>query len=503
MRLLLKSSHNSIPRNQRAAAVTFGASLILIVVCSWWLEWQVWVGQTSRNLDQTSRRLQVNATVAPTDEFAYHKDLFPLDERDYIALIFCSAGLLVAAGGGIGGGGIIVPLYMLILKFRPKHAIPLSNITIMGGAIANALFNCPKRHPNANRPVIDWDLILVMEPTTIAGAVVGSFLSKFLPDIVLTVMLCILLALMGWRTTSKGCDLYAEETAKIEEEEERGFAMEDEDSQASVTRDLVLNENTDGDTVEGEEEEDDDDDDLIELREAEESTPWLKVFWLFLCFVGCIILTLLKGSGHMNPLEIECGSGVFWTLSLSQIPWVLAFAAGFRCLLLQSTQAKHDAGWKFGPDDIEWNEDTTVRYPIICTAAGLFAGLFGVGGGIVKGPLMLEMGVAPVVASATAATMILFTTAAASVSFMVFGLVDWEYAIALFVLGFVCTVIGQAGLNVWMKEAKRQSPIVLSIGSVILASSILVCVESISNIMSESIEELMKPDSLCSNGSER
>jgi len=35
------------------------------------------------------------------------------------------------------------------------------------------------------------------------------------------------------------------------------------------------------------------------------------------------------------------------------------------------------------------------------------AGLFGVGGGIIKAPLMLEMGVCPEVAAATSATMIL------------------------------------------------------------------------------------------------
>jgi hypothetical protein len=31
--------------------------------------------------------------------------------------------------------------------------------------------NLPKRHPDADRPLIDWDLILLMEPITMAGAV--------------------------------------------------------------------------------------------------------------------------------------------------------------------------------------------------------------------------------------------------------------------------------------------------------------------------------------------
>ena len=68
------------------------------------------------------------------------------------------------AGGGIGGGGILVPIYILVMEFSPKHAIPLSNITVFGGAVANTLLNTRKRHPLADRPLVDWDLILVMEP---------------------------------------------------------------------------------------------------------------------------------------------------------------------------------------------------------------------------------------------------------------------------------------------------------------------------------------------------
>jgi uncharacterized membrane protein YfcA len=40
--------------------------------------------------------------------------------------------------------------------------------------------------------------------------------------------------------------------------------------------------------------------------------------------------------------------------------------------------------------------------------------MFGLGGGVVQAPLMLEMGVSPPVTSATVATMTLYTSAAAS-----------------------------------------------------------------------------------------
>ena len=60
-----------------------------------------------------------------------------------------------------------------------------------------------------------------------------------------------------------------------------------------------------------------------------------------------------------------------------------------------------------------------------------------------KGPLMLEMGVAPEVAAATSITMILFTSSAASVLYISFGVPE-DYAKAVFVTGAVFTALGQS-----------------------------------------------------------
>ena len=56
----------------------------------------------------------------------------------------------------------------------------LSNITIVGGAISNFVFNVARRHPSGKRPLIDWDLIMVMEPSTILGALIGGYVNQVL-----------------------------------------------------------------------------------------------------------------------------------------------------------------------------------------------------------------------------------------------------------------------------------------------------------------------------------
>lgn len=414
--------------------------------------------------------------------FSYHKDLLPLDAMDWFTFAFSVMGLIIAAGGGIGGGGILVPLYMILLQFRPKHAIALSNFTILGGSIANTAFNVQKKLPDG-RGLIDWDIIVMMEPSTITGAVLGSFASKYLPDFVLTVSLVIVLAMLSYRTMEKGISMFRKESAEMDgigtkETEMRKLGTEEE-SERLMPAEAPKKEQK-------------------QTVMADHGTPWTKILLLIVCFIGCVVLTILKGSGHGSIIGVQCGTPLFWVLSFSSVPWTILFGAVFRHMLMAEHDAKVEANHQFNETDIKWDATSTIKYPLICTLAGVFAGLFGVGGGIVKGPLMLEMGVHPSVAAATAAQMILFTTMAACVSFEVFGLLEVHYGVVCFVLGLACTAIGQAGINAYMKAAKRHSPPVLSIGIVMVLSTALVAVECAQKFTQKDMSELLKPSSICS-----
>jgi uncharacterized membrane protein YfcA len=224
-----------------------------------------------------------------------------------------------------------------------------------------------------------------------------------------------------------------------------------------------------------------------------------KVKGLTLCFAGIIVLTVLRGGGQFSsPLGVSCGGLGFWILYFSCLPWVLVFAVYFRSVLVADYEHKVQTGYTFTEGEIKWTSRNTLVYPAICALAGLCAGLFGVGGGIVKGPLMLEMGVVPAVASATSAAMILFTSASASVSFAVFGLLQVEYAAMFFLLGFTCTATSQIYVTRWVKRYDRQSPIVLSIGAVVSLSSVLMAINTTVMAVGKSGDELVKAHGVCS-----
>ena len=76
------------------------------------------------------------------------------------------------------------------MGFPLKRATPLSNVIIVGGGISNCAFNIMRAHPKDTfRPVIDFDLVIVMVPSVIAGAVGGVFLSTVLPSYITGILM--------------------------------------------------------------------------------------------------------------------------------------------------------------------------------------------------------------------------------------------------------------------------------------------------------------------------
>ena len=61
----------------------------------------------------------------------------------------------------------------------------------------------------------------------------------------------------------------------------------------------------------------------------------------------------------------------------------------------QEWRLKSKINYRYQSGDVEWNPGNTALYPALCIFAGICAGMFGIGGGIVFGPMMLEMGVHP------------------------------------------------------------------------------------------------------------
>lgn len=505
------------------AAMDLGLLVVGTGVCVISLSaYRVWSsGDETAEAGVVVRLLQeAQEVLLPSTNF--HKDLFPMDSSDVWGTILVTLGLMIAASGGIGGGGMLVPLYILVMGFHPKNAIALSNFTIVGSSVTNIIMNLSKRHPDADRPLVDWDLILVMEPLTMAGAISGAFASKLLPDWLLTIMLVILLAFTTYETLKKGLSQFTKETRAFEDQR-KSILRQTEESELELVAMAesvgLLKGGRSGDGGGGEEEGEDgegaeetggkrgsastattpEERELAELLETERYTPQDKAVLLSGMVLAVVVLNLLKGGGATfpSPLGFACGSAAYWSVQALVLVIVLGVSVHMRSVLIDKWRLKQRLRYRYVPGDVEWNERNTVVYPCICFFAGIFAGMFGVGGGIVKGPLMLQMGVHPLVTSATVAVMIMFTSVAATAMFMAFGTLKWDYAAYFFVVGLAATAVGQYGVSYLVEKYKRNSLVTLSIGAVVLISTLLMGLQSIFSIIDA--EENAQPSAtICS-----
>lgn len=439
------------------------------------------------------------------DDYVNEMTVFPLELRDYIGFTCASISVILSIGGGIGPGAILLSVYIIVMDFPPKVAIPLSSVTGLGINTYGNLMNSKKRHPLINRPIIDWDLILVIEPVILLGAIIGTYINKTLEAKTLIVLLVLLLSVIALNTLKKARRMHHAEELYIKRmlwakqkrknaqtssssshvypgsfdnklaEADPPFlpkihSIDSPRSESSRSSPKRANNNTmrnnllDGSNHSGGADnksqgsfaqsfnlfinlrkEDAESVKSSLLEEEADPLPQNKITYIITMFLVVIAVNVLKGGAAFeSPLGVQCGSIWFWLFEVLTASWLIlcTFLAGK--YLLRRHAIKEAVGFDYVRGDIKWDVRTIVIYPSACFFAGVIAGMFGIGVSVMVGPMLVGIGVNPAVAAATCGCMNFFTALAATSSYVVLGSIipDREYAICLYILGAFSAWIG-------------------------------------------------------------
>ncbi|KAG3207430.1 hypothetical protein PC128_g89 [Phytophthora cactorum] len=430
-----------------------------------------------------------NSGSSASDDDDGVPSLSEMDTYDALAIAFMVIGLAVSSAGGVGGGVIMVPAMVLIMGFDIKRATPISNVAILGGAVANAWFNMRKRHPNVDRPLIDPELALGMIPVVIGGTVLGALINKLIPSYVLSLLFVVVLIIGGSRTMKKGIRLHKKEVSNRKEAEAAtsevtadipaspsvyvkvstpqisGNDTEEKRLSVSVTGgDAAPVKSAAGDNAGS--------DSLVQILERERHFAWGPHIAIMICYLGVV-------AASIGDASVDCGGVAYWVILLIEIPWVAVFVVFTSHYLHKVYLRKSAANYQYVDGDIKWTKKMVVYFPLGCAVAGIVAGMFGVGGGIITGPIMIELGIVPEVASSTTALMILYSSAAAIAKFAVFKMVAWDWALLLCAVAFVVTSVSQVVILGFVRRTGRQSIIVLCIATAVLIGGIIMTYQAI------------------------
>jgi len=195
-----------------------------------------------------------------------------------------------------------------------------------------------------------------------------------------------------------------------------------------------------------------------------EGFPGGKAGLLLGCWITILICAVCK-----NEL-VDCGTAGYFLLTFLPFPVLLLVTYAFGRYMLKLHGNRPAESYAKG--DIHWDSNNVIKYPIMSSVAGVAAALLGVGGGMVTGPLMLELGVLPEVSRVTSAFMILFTSSCTSMQYLILGKIQADEAIWYMAWGFVGAVFGHYCVEYLLKKYNSTSVLVYLLAWAVLASAI-------------------------------
>ena len=109
--------------------------------------------------------------------------MWPPSALDVVTYILIPWVVGIGNVGGLGGGIAKVPLIMLMLDYSSKEATFISYCILFGSCLANSTILMFRRHPIKDRPLIDYTIVLILNPMVLLGTNIGIFLNVLLPEI--------------------------------------------------------------------------------------------------------------------------------------------------------------------------------------------------------------------------------------------------------------------------------------------------------------------------------
>jgi len=370
------------------------------------------------------------------------------------------------------------------------------------------------------RPLIDYDMALFLAPMEMAGAVLGVLIQKIFPNWLYLFTAAVILGFTAKKTFAKWVTTRDKELAKQ--------AALESDATSQEQRSLAVAPATDGENPkestiattaevgkapattpssdlaeeievkadipgvvpnEDDQSASDADDGLVDSQNGQEGVVMdaekiAKRIWYLerdsrqypveklVCFgvlwIGLTLLTFFKGGkGVKSLVGIDCSSPWYGVMLGIQFLWTFGFAIYFAIKLMRETTEKKQLGYPFHSQDVLWDFEKTRFYAFFTFVAGIVAGLIGIGGGMVLGPLMLVMGIYPRVSTATTATMIVLTSSSVAILYVTSGLVPWQYAVTFFCTCFTGALVGKTKIDAHVKKTGKASILIFLLAIII------------------------------------
>ncbi|KAK4340559.1 hypothetical protein RND71_039060 [Anisodus tanguticus] len=312
---------------------------------------------------------------------------------------------------------------------------------VTGGSIANVVCSMFLPSPkHGGKILVDFDIALLSQPFILLGVSIGVICNLVFPEWLITILFAIFLAWCTFKTFKSGIYYWKNESEEVRKkgnfEEIEGPLLKKEEKGIS-------------------------------------SIPWMKMGVLVMIWFSFFFLYLLRGNRYgKGIIRMEACGLVYWIISSVQFPLTIIFTS---CILykrenqqnLPSKKQEVACETKNGPSGM-------LIFPLMALLAGVLGGVFGIGGGMLISPFLIQIGITPEVTAATCSFMVFFSSTMSAVQYLFLGMVHVNTALIFAIVCLIASLIGLVVVQRAIEHHGRASLIVFSVGIVMALSSVLI-----------------------------
>jgi uncharacterized membrane protein YfcA len=401
-----------------------------------------------------------------------HKDVFPIERYEIIGYILIFLVSALANSAGVGGGPIMTPILVCLFCFNTHTAIPLSQVTVFGGALLAVGMKIPNRHPTRDRPLINYQLIMLVQAPLLFGTAFGAIINTILPAWLIELLLTMMIVVMCYKTLKKGLSLYKVESRHILEEKlldrsstENSSSPESEIAYNTLPS-LDLNNTKHLESI---------------IESEKRMIPIKEITITFGVWLVIVVYTFLRGGVVPSIIGVQKCSAAYFGLSIGFVFILFVIFLLTLYIIIKDTKIKEEQNYDWDEYDIRWT-------------------MIGISGGSFLIPVILLYGIRPEQAAATSSLMIFFISSTAILQFVSLNLVHPEYGIAMLLVGIAGSFTGIRVLKRVTDRVKRPSSILFILATMMGLASIFIplcaCIKLIASLENGTAQFGFK--SLCS-----
>lgn len=390
---------------------------------------------------------------------------------------------------------------------------------IFSGALTSFFINKNLKHPLRNAISVDYNVVMILCTPILLGTMIGVTINRIIPPIIILLTLTVILFLNTYKTFQKGIEMYKTEQLKQKDNSLNSITsikcnsieLDSDVNNFNNINDNKINcdsfvesgyinikESNENESSFNKKDKESNNDNK-EFKLSEQDREKLKLieenydkklfdikkygFFLF-NYLLMLITSLIKGSSHFpSIINIENCSFVYWMIFFiySMIVVLLTFLAIKS--VIKSHRYREFIGYNFNKYDIFWTYSIAVKFALYGFMSGCLSAMLGIGGGLVISPLLLEIGLHPLIASSTSNFLVLFTSSSTSIQFILFGMVKQDFGIIFFILSIIGSIIGSMAVQKIIKKTGKYSYLIFILGFTLLISSLLIPGESLFSLI--------------------